>query len=82
MPNIRAKVMDVFGGGALAFNAGKARGVAKKMYFKILNNNQLVAIVQVTEVYDSFSIAEAIKYPDNTIPDHHKVAVGQDVVQE
>lgn len=82
MGHISAKVLNVFNKGAIALNAGKTKGITKKMKFSVLRDKRVVARMVVTEAYDSFSIAERI---DNLVSGEQSesiIAVGLDVVSE
>lgn len=75
--SIRAKILNVLVGGSVAINAGKLKGVKKNMQLQVLNGKVRVAIVKVTEVYDSFSIAENFANGKKTA----KITVGNDVIE-
>lgn len=76
MGRVSAKVFNVFAGGVIAIDAGKAKGVTKKTQLSVLRNGKVIARVVATEVYDSFSIAEQ----DSKIDDKQMVSVGDDVI--
>jgi hypothetical protein len=78
MGKVSAKVLNVFAGGAIAINAGKTQGVKKKMRLSVQRDGKVIAQMVVTEVYDSFSIAE-----QSTVVSHEQtLTVGEDVISE
>lgn len=80
MGKVSAKVLNVFAGGAIAINAGKTQGVKKKMRLSVLRDGKVIANMVVTEVYDSFSIAEQ----SNRVVGNEQllISVGEDVISE
>jgi len=63
---IRAKILNVMSDNVFAINAGKIKGVTRNMKFEIVDpladqkktKNYSKGKVQITEVYEKFSIAE------------------------
>jgi hypothetical protein len=80
MGRVSAKVFNVFARGAIAIDAGKAKGITKKTQLSVLRNGKVIARMVVTEVYDSFSIAEQ----SSKLADEQQmvISVGEDVISD
>lgn len=77
---IQAKILNVLSSRDFTINAGKKKGIAKNMKFKVINGTKVKAIIEIAEVYEAFSLAEKFdlkgtsQYPE-------KIEVGDDVVE-
>ncbi len=81
---VRAKVLNAVNDFGVTLNAGKNKGITKNMYFEISEattntseNVQGKGIVKITEVYESFSVAERFDKKSDALP----FRVGDDAVE-
>jgi hypothetical protein len=77
---IQAKILNVLSSRDFAINAGKKKGVAKSMKFKVINGTKVKAIIEISEVFEAFSLAEKIDFKGaNQSPE--KIDIGDDVIE-